>query len=125
MTQFKKGMHALAAHKKYQPIGTEHVTKDGYLQRKVNDDMPRHHRWKFVHVILWETAHGAVPQGHVIVFMDGNKQHLDLANLECLPRADLMHRNTIHNYRPEIFKATQFRGVITRHINNEKDSHHG
>jgi hypothetical protein len=51
------------------PIGTEAVSKDGYIKRKVRDDAPAgqsRHNWKFVHVIVWEEHHGPVPRGYAI-----------------------------------------------------------
>ncbi len=35
-TRFKPGNRTGSASKKYQPIGTERISKDGYLERKIN-----------------------------------------------------------------------------------------
>lgn len=84
------------------PIGTERVTDDGIRQRKVRDDGPTHRRWKSVHAITWEEAHGEVPAGHLVVFRDRNTQNIELGNLELVSRAENMRRNTIHRYPPEL-----------------------
>lgn len=38
-TQFKKGERRGVAVKLWKPIGTERISKDGYLERKVNNDL--------------------------------------------------------------------------------------
>lgn len=43
-TQFKPGNRSGRAAQNYQPIGTERISKDGYLERKINDDMPLQRR---------------------------------------------------------------------------------
>lgn len=119
-TQFKKGHRGGRAVEVYQPIGAERISKDGYLQRKINDDMPLQKRWRGVHIIVWEEANGPLPAGHAVTFKDGNKQNIALENLELLTRAELMARNTIHNYPKEIAELVQLRGAITRQINKRE-----
>lgn len=84
------------------PVGTERVTDDGIRQRKVRDDGPAHRRWKSVHSILWEEAHGEIPAGHLVLFRDRDPKHIELDNLELVSRAENMRRNTIHRYPPEL-----------------------
>lgn len=126
-TQFKPGVRSGRAVRLYQPIGAERVTKDGYLQRKMNDDMPCRLRWKLVHILVWEAANGQVPRGHVVVFKDGNTRNLDIANLALITRAENMRRNSYHRYPKEIALVIQTRGALTRQINlrikrNEKQT---
>ena len=78
-----------------------------------------------MHLILWESVHGPVPPSHAVAFRDGNKQHIALDNLELITRAELMRRNTIHNYPKEIAQLVQLRGAITRQINRKEGKHHG
>lgn len=84
------------------PVGTERVTDDGIRQRKVRDDGPAHRRWKSVHSLIWEEAHGEIPPGHLVVFRDRNTKNIQLDNLELVSRAENMRRNTIHRYPPEL-----------------------
>ncbi len=116
-TQFKPGHRGGKALERYQPIGTERISKDGYLERKINDDMPLQKRWRAVHLVLWEEANGPVPKGHAVVFKDGDKSNITLDNLELISRAELMRRNTYHRYGKEIAQAIQLKGAITRKIN--------
>lgn len=122
-TQFKKGQRP----KTWVPIGTEVADRDGYLKRKIKDDTtPGQSRfnWKYVHVLLWEEHTGTeIPKGHAVVFKDGNKQNLCIENLELLSRGELMRRNTIHRYPPELKQAIRLVGKLKRTIEakeNEK-----
>lgn len=115
-TQFKKGERQGVAVRLYKPIGTERISKDGYRQRKVNDDLPLQRRWRAVHVILWEATHGPLQPGHAIVFRNGDKADIRLDNLECITRAQLMARNTVHNLPKELASTVQLLGALTRQI---------
>ena len=116
-TQFKKGMRQGVAVRLYKPIGTERTSKDGYLERKVNDGLPLQARWRAVHLLVWEAAHGPAPRGHAIVFRNGNKKDMRLDNLECITRAELMARNTVHRLPKPLAQTVQLLGALRRKIN--------
>lgn len=84
-TQFKKG------HKpwNYQPVGSERVNTDGYLDVKIADP----NKWKTKHVLIWEAANGPVPKDHVLIFGDGNKKNVKLENLILVSRKQLARLN--------------------------------
>jgi hypothetical protein len=86
---FKKGGRTGKAKDIYKPIGTERIDNGGYLQRKVNDDLPLQRRWRFVHVIRWEEANGPTPEGYALKCLDGNRQNTEPSNWEAVPRAIL------------------------------------
>lgn len=120
-TQFRKGERRGVAAELYQPIGTERVSKDGYLERKVNDGLPLQKRWRAVHLLEWEAVNGPLPAGHAVAFRDGNKRNFDLANLELVSRAELMRRNSYHNrYPKEVARLIQLRGALNRKINRRE-----
>lgn len=119
-TRFKKGNRSGRANELHKPIGSERISKDGYLERKINEDMPFQRRWRAVHLILCEEKNGPLPKGHAIVFRDGDKTNLDDDNFELVTRADLMRRNSVHNRGPEIARIHQIKGAITRQINKRK-----
>jgi hypothetical protein len=114
--QFRRGERRGVAVRLYQPIGTERISKDGYLQRKTNDDLPLQRRWRFVHVLVWEAANGPVPEGHAIVFRNGDRRDIRLDNLELVTRAELMRRNTVHNLPAPLAKTVQLLGTLNRQI---------
>lgn len=115
-TQFKTGVRQGVAVTLYKPIGTERLSKDGYLERKVNDDLPLQARWRAVHLVLWEAANGQLPAGHALVFLNGDKTDIRLDNLACITRAALMRRNSIHNLPAPLKQTVQLLGALTRRI---------
>ncbi|MFD1913835.1 HNH endonuclease [Halodurantibacterium flavum] len=92
-TQFKKGERRGRANENYQPIGTERVSKDGYLERKIHDGLPLQSRWRAVHLVRWEEIHGPLPKGHALKCLDGDKTNTDPSNWEAIPRALLPRLN--------------------------------
>ena len=93
-TSYKPGRPAHEA-RNYLPIGSTRITKDGYIERKVTDDpaLVPARRWVGEHRLVWEAANGPIPDGHVVVFLDGDRLNIDLDNLRCVPRAVLQWMN--------------------------------
>lgn len=88
----KKGHFKKGAKPKH-PVGAE-IEKDGYIWVKVNDTYFEGHttnddyckNWKRKSEIIWEEHNGAIPEGHFIVFLDGNKKNCDIKNLYMVDR---------------------------------------
>jgi hypothetical protein len=99
-TQFKRGTRQGVATKLYKPIGTERVSKDGYLERKIHDGMPLQSRWRAVHLIRWEEANGPVPKGMCLKCLDGNHRNTEPDNWVAIPRGALpfLNGHRGHNY---------------------------
>lgn len=118
-SQFKKGRAAQDAHN-YLPIGSERLSKDGYLERKVTDDpaLVPARRWVAVHRLLWIDANGPIPTGHLVEFRDGDKTHIALDNLELVSRTEHMRRHTVHTLPPELVQVVQLKGALTRRIHH-------
>ncbi len=110
-TQFKKG-HIPANR---VPIGAERISKDGYLEVKIQDSHGNRN-WKGKHILIWEAANGPVPPGHVIIFGDGNKRNFELDNLILVTRAQLVRLNQ-NNLIQEDVELTKT-GVIIADIQN-------
>lgn len=116
-TQFEKGRRPHT----WVPVGSYTVNTDGYLDHKVNDlPGPRHVRWKPVHRLVWEAAHGPVPDGHTVVFKPGRKtaklELITLDAVELLTRAELMARNTIHNLPEPLRDVVRLNARLKRQI---------
>jgi len=125
--QFKKGALSGRARQLLKPVNAERISKDGYLERKVYNEIPtgvtreeanrlRQRRWRAVHVLVWEAANGPLPKGCAVAFKNGDKRDIRLDNLELLTRGELMLRNTIHNYPKPIALAVQLLGAVNRKI---------
>lgn len=88
-TQFKKGNIP----PNRLPIGSERIdSKDGYIYVKIQDGH-LNNNWKQKHVLIWEQHNGPVPDGHVIIFGDGDKRNLDINNLILVSRKQLARLN--------------------------------
>lgn len=86
---FRKGQRSGVATRLWKPVGAERISKDGYRQRKVNDDMPLQRRWRGVHLIEWEKVNGPLPEGMALKCLDGDRLNCDPANWIAVPRAML------------------------------------
>lgn len=120
--QFKKGRAAFEA-RNYVPIGTEKISRDGYLVRKFTDDpslLPVR-RWEAVHRLVWIEANGPIPEGYVVCFLPGRfsieVDKITLDALELVSRGDLANRNHPRSKDPELAKLVQLKGAITRQVN--------
>lgn len=115
-TQFKKGQKPHT----WRPIGTERLSKEGYLQVKLRETGVSRHDYVAVHQLVWELHRGAIPEKHHVAFKDGDKTKITIDNLELVSFADMMKRNTLHNYPKEIASVIQLRGVVQRQINRRQ-----
>lgn len=109
-TQFKKGQKPA----NYKPVGSERVDRDGYVLIKVSDTGEWHQRWRHKHKVMWEEVNGPIPKGHVLIFLDRDKQNITLENLQLITQAQLvrMNQNKLFQQDPELTKA----GVIIASI---------
>lgn len=86
---FKKGR----VPQNYKPIGYERIDRDGYCLIKVQDHGTWPERWRPKHRWVWEQENGPVPEGHTLLFADGNKQHIELDNLLLISKKQLVRIN--------------------------------
>lgn len=105
----------------WRPVGSTKVL-DGYRYTKVADvpKAPWARNWKLSHVLLWESANGPLPIGYRLAFKNGDRTDIRLDNLELVSRADVMNRNSYHQYGKEIASAIQLVGVVSRRINRRE-----
>jgi HNH endonuclease len=111
-TQFKKGNKPWT----WAPLGSRRYSKEGYLQRKISETGYPPRDWVAEHVLLWRKKHGPVPQGHKVVFKDGDKSHIALKNLELISNAEMMRRNSVHNLPPGLQRVIQLAGALKRKV---------
>ena len=90
-TMFKPGHRP----KNTDPIGTEKLLSDGYIWVKIDNQpkVPKKVNWKQKHKLLWEEVHGPVPDNCVVIFKDGDPTHIEIDNLECITRAQMLIMN--------------------------------
>lgn len=85
-TTFKKGN---IPHN-HRPVGSERITKDGYTEIKIKEP----NKWQLKHRYIYEKKYGKIPDGMNLIFLDGNKQNIELSNLKLVSRAEDLIMNT-------------------------------
>jgi len=71
-------------------IGTEKLLADGYIWVKI-DNQPKVKKtvnWIQKHRKIWQEQNGPIPEGHVIIFLDGDRTNFDIDNLACISKAE-------------------------------------
>lgn len=87
-TCFKKGEVRGAALAREQPVGSERVNLDGYIEVKVHDGLQSkpNSNFRLKHRVEYEKAHGPIPRGCNVVFADHDKRNFAPDNLVAVPR---------------------------------------
>lgn len=86
--------------------GTNHKKGEiGYQAIKVAEP----NVWEYLHVRAWEAAHGPKPAGMRIIFVDGDRTNVDIANLALVSIGELAVLNKMrYNSAPAELKPTIF-----------------
>jgi hypothetical protein len=101
-------------------IGEYRKTTQGYWEVKCTNfaDRPASNaNWQPLHRLLWVENHGPIPAAHVVVFLDGDSDHLDIANLACVHRAvcNLWHRLRTPTMTPAERRLALDRAQVKHH----------
>lgn len=83
-TRFKKGNRPVNE----LPVGSiSDICHRLYI--KVADTGEQWERWKALHRYVWEEQNGPIPEGHCIMFKDGDYTNCDISNLELVTKGEL------------------------------------
>ena len=98
-TRFQKGQMPCNHHE----VGTVVVTTDGYKAVKVGEP----NEWEYVHRRTWEEHNGPIPEGGIVIFLDGNPLNCDISNLQMITRAEhaRLNQNHLRFKDPELTKT--------------------
>lgn len=85
-TRFKKGNIPWTR----KPVGTITRSKDGYLWIKFreNQDGTGRDGWEQLQRYIWRQHNGPIPEGSMVIFLDGNKENCDISNLAVVTKAE-------------------------------------
>ncbi len=80
------------------PVGHERIER-GFIMVRVESDHPRvshdpDNKYVPKHLLVWEQAHGPVPKGHYVIFLDENKMNCDLDNLKMVTGSEYIRLQT-------------------------------
>lgn len=111
-TQFKVGHRP----HNWVPIGSERITKDGYVQIKIQEGKFQKN-WKGKHILIWEEHNGPVPEGHNVIFGDGDKRNFDLNNLILVSKKQMLglNRNNLIQKDAELTRI----GIVIADLNSK------
>ena len=84
-TSFKKG----SVPPNQVPIGTESITKGGYIKVKVGEP----NKWELKQRYIYEQHHGEIPNNCNVIFADKNIRNFDINNLVLVSKAEMLILN--------------------------------
>ena len=93
------------------PVGAESEDKDGYLMVKIAEP----NVWRYKHHIAFGEP---VLKGHKVIFLDGNKYNFERDNLQLVSNAELMLKNTMHRYPPELVRLLKTLNKLKKRVAN-------
>jgi hypothetical protein len=99
ITSFKKG-HIPAC---FRQIGSERITKDGYIEIKVANP----NKWRLKHRVVWESINGTLKRRQKIVFLDCNRQNISINNLILVSDSEMLiiNKNNLIKEDPELTRT--------------------
>ena len=110
-TSFKKG----TIPPNQVPIGTESITKGGYIKVKVGEP----NKWKLKQRYIYEQHYGEIPNNYNVIFTDGNKMNFDIDNLIAVSKSEMLILNN-NNLRFEDKELTKAGVNIAKVIDKAK-----
>ena len=104
-----------------KPNGTINIRADKsgrlYQYIKIKDC-----QWELLQRYVWTQANGEIPQGSVVIFLDGNYLNCELNNLQVISRRENMARNTIQRYPAELQEVMKLTCKLKRKTNGKQQT---
>jgi hypothetical protein len=70
---------------------------------------------------IWEEAHGPIPSGHKVIYLDGDRYNVRLSNLLCLSHSDVQRRRLTDPKYRDLVSCIGIYGQLKRHIMDNLD----
>lgn len=109
-TFFQKGSIPSNTKKDGEIVLRHNKKKKAYYWIRISQD-----NWELLHRVLWEKENGDIPKGYNVVFKDGNQMNCEVSNLKLISKAELMLKNTIQRYPPELQKSIRLINKIEKY----------
>jgi len=74
------------------PIGSERISKDGYVEVKVHDGK-YNANYEFKHRVLWQEHNGPIPKGMMVIIKSDDRQNFIINDLELITQREHVMRN--------------------------------
>ena len=116
-TMFKRG-HIPANRRE---VGSERVTKDGYLKIKIQDGQGNKN-WILKHRFIYEQVNGPIPKRHKVIFADGNKRNFEIDNLLLVSYSEqlIINKNNLLKSDKELTKTGVTIAKVMNKVNKRK-----
>ena len=126
MTPWNKGLSYMPNNKEtrfqkgniphcHREVGSERIIRDGYIEIKVAEP----NVWDLKHRVIYREHYGEIPNGHNIIFADGNKMNFGIDNLIAVSKAEMLILNN-NNLRFEDKELTKVGVNIAKVIDKAK-----
>ena len=99
----------------HREVGSERIIRDGYIEIKVAEP----NVWDLKHRVIYKEHYGEIPDGHNIIFADGNKMNFDIDNLIAVSKSEMLILNN-NNLRFEDKELTKVGVNIAKVIDKAK-----
>lgn len=99
----------------HREVGSERIFKGGYIGIKVAEP----NVWDLKHRVIYREHYGEIPDGHSIIFADGNKMNFDIDNLIAVSKSEMLILNN-NNLRFEDKELTKVGVNIAKVIDKAK-----
>ena len=116
-TMFKRGN--IPANRR--EVGSERVTKDGYLKIKIQDGQGNKN-WILKHRFIYEQVNGPIPKRHKVIFADGNKRNFEIDNLLLVSYSEqlIINKNNLLKSDKELTKTGVTIAKVMNKVNKRK-----
>lgn len=116
INQYKKRQKlssGLTGHFEKRPVGSLNV-KNTVLKAENG-------KWKSARRAIWEQHYGKIPEGYVVIFLDGDNTNVRIENLEIVSRsvATILYKKGLIYKEPELTKT----GILIARIISAKNKH--
>ncbi len=113
-TWFKKGHRPM----NHRTLGSERINAYGYTEVKVAEP----NKWRLKHQVIWENKNGPIPEGHAVIFGDGDPNNLDFNNLILVSRQQLLilNRNNLIQKDADLTRTAVIIADIYQKISKRK-----
>jgi hypothetical protein len=91
-TSFKKGNNQNKSVWYDKAIVITRDEKTGKCRKKIRID----NQWKYYSRYVWEDNFGPIPDGHIIIFKDGDSLNCEAWNLECISKQEALNRQNFN-----------------------------
>ena len=112
-TFFQKGIIPHNTKKDGEIVLRRNKKNKSYYWIRISPD-----NWELLHRVLWEKENGDIPKGFNVVFVDGNQMNCEVSNLKLISNSELMLKNTIQRYSPELQKSIRLINKIENYETN-------